>query len=389
MKEVKFTYLSLFPTLFGIVLFFNACQKDIEFLEGNRVPILPEEVYKYDSLPNVPDFDPFGGVNIDNQKATLGRVLFYETQLSLNNRVSCGTCHKQHKAFSDIGASSPGFHNAQSGRNTPSIVNAGAQVGFFWDLRESSLSEMVLQPIANHFEMGIESQEYMVEKIEALSYYNLLFENAYGDDEVTVSRISESLDQFIRSVVSINTAFDIGRVTAFSNFNAEEELGRQLFFQKFPCSGCHGGSELNGLANAENIGLQMDYTDNGVPGFVGFNNTTRDGWFKVPTLRNCEVSGPFMHDGSIATLEEVIEFYNSGIKPHPQLSSMLRKHDDGGFFNLPEEISGPDDLDPHGRQPMRMHMTEVEKKALLAFLKTLTDHPFLVDQRYSDPFVIE
>jgi cytochrome c peroxidase len=375
-------------TILGLVLMFNSCSREVEFIEGSRQPVLPETVYKYDSLPTVIDFDPFGGVTIDNHKATLGRVLFYETQLSINNRKSCGSCHKQHKAFSDDEAMSIGFHNGSTGRNSPAIVNAGAQVGFFWDLRESALSEMVLKPIAHPVEMGLESQELMVQKLQRLPYYAALFTNAFGDEEITVERISDALDQFIRSVVSINSPFDFGRLNNFSNYTEQEELGRQLFFHKFPCSGCHGGSELNGLANAENVGLDMDYADNGVPGFVGINNEPRDGWFKVPTLRNSEVSGPYMHDGRFNTLEEVVEFYNSGIQPHSQLSAMLRTHEDGGFFILTEEIAGPDDVSPFGRQPLRMHMTAVEKQALVAFMKTLTDQSFLVDERFSDPFVI-
>ncbi|MEY3397526.1 MAG: hypothetical protein RL220_120, partial [Bacteroidota bacterium] len=164
--------------------------------------------------------------------------------------------------------------------------------------------------------------------------------------------------------------------------------GRMLFFFKFPCSGCHGGTELNGLANAENVGLDVYSQDPGVPGTHQQSGDPLNGWFKVPTLRNAEVSGHYMHDGRFQTLEEVVEFYNSGIQPHPQLSTMLRTHEDGGFFTLPEELAGPDDLDPLGRQPMRMHMTETEKKALVAFMKTLTDHDFLRDPRFSDPFVL-
>jgi cytochrome c peroxidase len=127
-----FSYKWIFPVAVGaLILVFNSCSKEVTFIEGTRIPVLLEQVYRYDSLPTVIDFDPFGGVAINNYKATLGRVLFYETQLSVNNRKSCGSCHKQNKAFSDNEAMSLGFHDGSTGRNSPSIVNAGAQVGFF------------------------------------------------------------------------------------------------------------------------------------------------------------------------------------------------------------------------------------------------------------------
>jgi cytochrome c peroxidase len=193
---------------------------------------------------------------------------------------------------------------------------------------------------------------------------------------------------FMRTLVSVNTKFDIGRNNSFINFSEEEELGRELFFFKFPCSACHGGSELSGLSEASNIGLDMDYADNGAMG-THQSGVPLDGWFKVPSLRNIEFTAPYMHDGRFATLEEVVEFYNSGILPHPQLSEMLREHTDGGFFSLGTELGSQSVIDPLGRQPLRMHMTEAEKRALISFMKTMSDHDFIRDERFSDPFVVK
>ncbi|MFN9801159.1 MAG: cytochrome-c peroxidase, partial [Bacteroidota bacterium] len=153
------------------------------------------------------------------------------------------------------------------------------------------------------------------------------------------------------------------------------------------CSACHGGSELSGLSEAANVGLDMDYEDDGVAG-IHESGDPLDGWFKIPTLRNIEFTAPYMHDGRFATLEEVVEFYNSGMQPHPQLSTMLREHTDGGFFSLGTPLGSQSALDPLGRQPLRMHMTPEEKRALVTFMKTLSDHNFIRDPRFSDPFVI-
>jgi len=372
-------------TLVALAIGIAGCEKEVE-VAGYRYPVLPEQVYRYDSLPLSISFDPFGGHVMDNDVITLGRVLFYETRLSINNRISCGSCHLQQLAFSDRSAKSTGFTNKSTGRNTPPIVNVGLQAAFFWDLRQPVLADMVLNPIADHIEMGLDNNEYMLAKIAGQSYYPPLFEKAYGDAGVTRERIATALEMFMRAIVSINTEFDIGRNTGFVNLNAEQEFGRQLFFHKFPCSTCHGGSELSGLSIAANIGLEMDYPDNGVKGFLPTGEPL-DGWFKIPTLRNIEFTGPYMHDGRFATLEEVVEFYNSGIQPHSQLSPLLREHDDGGFFSLGHALGSQSANDPFGRLPLRMHMTDEEKRALITFMKTMSDYNFIRDPRFSDPFV--
>lgn len=371
-----------------LVLAVQGCFRDGAEVSGRRVPVLPEEVYRYDSLPVDIEFDPFGGHIMDNHVVTLGRVLFYETQLSRNNRVSCGSCHLQGFAFSDRVAKSFGFENGQTARNTPPIVNVGLQEAFFWDLRQPELSDMVLDPIAHPVEMGLSPRAYMIEKLGRLDYYPPLFEAAFGDPAITEDRVSAALEMFMRAIVSVNTKFDIGRNNGFADFTPEEEFGRQLFFFKFPCSACHGGSELSGLSVDANIGLDLHYNDPGAAGIESETGEPKNGWFKIPSLRNVEFTAPYMHDGRFATLEEVVEFYNSGVKPHPQLSTMLREHTDGGFFDLGETLGSEFAVDPLGRQPLRMHMTESEKHALVTFMKTLSDHSFVRDERFSDPFVI-
>jgi cytochrome c peroxidase len=368
------------------VALISSCNKE-EGLLGARVPVLPETTIPYDEIPGIVDFDPMEGFVIDNEKATLGRVLFYDTQLSINNRISCATCHKQAFGFADNVAQSVGFENKLTPRNSPAILNAGLQEAFFHDLREEVLENMVLKPIGNHIEMGLEDQQYLLNKVGSLNYYKPLFENAFGSDSVTLEKISAGMVHFIRSMVSINSKYDIGTMTGFSNFTEEELLGKDLYFAKFPCSGCHGGDNLNGGSSAaENIGLDSWYSDQGMTGIEPVSGNERNGWFKVPSLRNIAQTAPYMHDGRFQTLEEVVEFYNSGMSNHPQLSFMLRKNTNGGFFFFGEDPMDEELNAATGIIPLRMHMTNEEKKALVAFMKTFTDETFLTNERFSDPF---
>ncbi len=369
-----------------VVAVISSCNKE-DGLLGARVPVLPEVTIPYDEIPGIVDFDPMEGFVINNEIATLGRVLFYDTQLSINNRTSCATCHKQAFGFADNKAQSVGFENKLTPRNSPAILNAGLQEAFFHDLREEVLENMVLKPIGNHIEMGLEDQQYLLNKVGSLNYYKPLFENAFGSDSVTLEKISAGMVHFIRSMVSINSKYDIGSMTGFSNFTEEELLGKDLYFAKFPCSGCHGGDNLNGGSSAaENIGLDSWYSDQGMTGIEPVSGNERNGWFKVPSLRNIAQTAPYMHDGRFQTLEEVVEFYNSGMSNHPQLSFMLRKNTNGGFFFFGEDPMDEELNAATGIIPLRMHMTNEEKKALVAFMKTFTDETFLTNERFSDPF---
>jgi len=324
---------------------------------------------------------------VNNNLATLGRVLFYETQLSINNRVSCGSCHNQSKGFADKSSFSNGFENGKTTRNTPAIVNPCTQSAYFWDQRETRLSSMVTKPIENHIEMGLDQPEYIVSKVKALTYYEPLFKNAFGDSEVNMDRIGKALENFVGSMVSVTTKYDEGLALGFSNFTSEELLGKQLFTTELPCSGCHSGDNFSGWGSSvQNIGLDMDYADNGTPGTDWMTGSEMDGWFKVPSLRNVEFTPPYMHDGRFQTLEEVINFYDHGVQPHNQLSFALREG-----WNTGNGIFGGEGDIPvvNGQaivQPLRLNLTPEKKQALIAFLKTLSDHTMLSDLKFSDPF---
>jgi len=345
-------------------------------------PNLPNNPYNYANLPlpaylNAP---PINGQNntpgnnaITNHGATLGRVLFYDKNLSANNTIACASCHRQANSFSDPNQFSVGFNGGLTSRNSMSLLNARYYPNghFFWDERAVTLEKQTTMPIVNPVEMGM-TIAALVSKVNSLSYYPQLFQNAFGNPTVDSARISRALSQFVRSMVSYRTKYDTGRaalppngnpaVTNFSNYSTQENQGKQLFFGVGRCANCHG-TETFSSPGPKNNGLDLVYADNGIGAITG--NPAQNGAFKAPSLRGIEKSAPYMHDGRFASLEQVVEHYNSLVQPHPNLSPELRN--------------------PNGT-PRRLNLTTAQKAALVAFLKTLTDTGIAGDVKYSNPF---
>jgi len=306
---------------------------------------------------NTPNNNP-----ITDEGATLGRVLFYDKQLSVNNAVSCASCHDQSTGFSDVNTLSVGFNGELTARNSMGLANAKFYDNgrFFWDERAESLEEQVLLPIQDAVEMGLTLDE-LESKLQNEAYYSVLFTRAFGDDEISSERIALALAQFVRSMVSYQSKYDEGLAQTnnqnanFPNFTASENLGKNLFFSnRTRCSDCHDTNAFVG-DRARNNGLDAVLTDEG----------RNDGEFKVPSLRNIELTAPFMHDGRFSTLEEVIEHYNSGVQNSADLDGRLRQ----------------------GNGVRRLNLTDAEKQALVDFLRTLTDEEFIFDEKFSDPFI--
>ena len=306
---------------------------------------------------------------IRNRGATLGRVLFYDTALSKNNTISCASCHSQEKSFSDSNRFSVGFEGGLTARNSMSLANARFYRNrrFFWDERAASLEEQVLMPIQDHIEMGLTLPE-LESKLGSRKRYKILFNRAFGDTIITSQRISRGLAQFVRSMVSYQSKFDAGLEQTnnprrpFPNFSNSENRGKQLFFSpQTNCSQCHATAAFIG-DRARNNGLDAVLTDLGVGGVTGRNNDF--GEFKVPSLRNIEMTAPFMHDGRFTTLEQVIEHYNSGVQNNRNLDNRLRR----------------------GNGVRRLNLSNTDKIALKDFLLTLTDRVFLTDEKFSSPF---
>lgn len=304
--------------------------------------------------------------------ATLGRVLFHDNRLSASQTVSCSSCHQQEHGFSDPAKFSTGFDGGLTTRNSMGLTNARYYLRgkFFWDERAATLEAQTLEPIQNHVEMGM-TLDVLTQRIGNEPYYNTLFTSAFGDATVTSGRVSQALSQFIRSIASGASKYDLGVPLGFSNFTTQENLGRQIFTGGAGgCAACHGSDNFVPGNNIFNNGLESPYVDKGLGEVSGL--ASDEGFFKAPSLRNIELTAPYMHDGRFATLEDVVNFYNNGVVNHANLSPQLR---------LPP---GPPGSPPPG--PRRLNLSETQKAALVAFLKTLTDRSVTTDPKFSDPF---
>lgn len=350
---------------------------------------LPDVPYDYTqvSLPAHFDFD-FDNTPLDNpltnEGATLGRVLFYDKRLSKSNLVSCASCHLQSKAFADIDASSKGFVNGNTKRNSMSIINLANKFDFFWDSRVNVLEQQVVMPILDHIEMGIESEDELVSKLNKIDYYPSLFNDAFESEEISGDKIAKALAQFLRSIVSYQSKWDMGMQNDFADFTPRELRGKELFFEKLHCGSCHNGNRFSGWGIA-NIGLDMEYDDNGVGEWDGGFSL---GAFSIPSLRNITHTGPYMHDGRFETLEQVIQHYMTGVQEHEMLDFRLRF----GSWNFPSVDDTFIANDPNFTEPgdpIKLKLSHNDIQDIIAFMGTLTDEAILSDERFSDPFVIE
>ncbi len=291
--------------------------------------------------------------------AALGRVLFYDRRLSVNDRVSCASCHQQQFGFADTARLSRGFTGGSTGRHSMALQNARFynRGRFFWDERAATLEAQVLAPIQDATEMGM-TLSNVVTKLTLSAYYAPLFQAAFGTTDITSDRVSRALSQFVRSLVSSSAKFDRAFTNGPPNFAAvftqQELLGQQLFNGPAKCAQCHETNAHIG-DDIHNTGLDPAITDAG----AGL------GRFKTPSLRNVEKRGRFMHDGRFTTLEQVVEFYNSGVQNNGNLDNRLRGQ---------------------GNQPQRLNLSQVEKDAIVAYMKTFTDDAFLNAQKFSNPF---
>jgi cytochrome c peroxidase len=333
-------------------------------------PILPPSFH----VPPIVGQDNMSATNVTTDAgATLGRVLFYDKRLSTNQTISCSSCHQQQHGFSDSRKFSLGFNGGLTARNAMGLSNGRWYLRrhFFWDERANTLEDQVLQPIRNAVEMGM-TLSALTNRLAAEPFYTNLFSLAFGSSEITSDRISRALAEFVRSIVSTRSKYDAGVPIGFSNFTAQENLGRQIFLGQVgnaTCAACHGTDNFVPGPNINNNGLEFPFVDKGLGGITGLAQD--DGLFKVPSLRNIELTAPYMHDGRFATLEEVVEFYNSGVVNNPNLSPPLRAP------TPPGAPPGP---------PRRLNLSADQKAALVAFLKTLTDPNLATDPKLSDPF---
>jgi len=323
--------------IFAILAFSNfsidkEAEKSFVMTTVNEEPVLPEVPYVY-TVDQIPDYladpDPTPVpyyvsqvvtndiTSVEDDIATLGRVLFYDKKLSSLENISCGSCHDQSLSFAENKAVSEGLV-APTKRNAMQLNDLGWSNSrrFSWDMEHTSLRDMLTLPLTDTNEIGANMWEIAL-KLENTSYYPALFEKAYGEAYVTNERILEALEQFIQSMNTFDTKFDQNVPTNFQDFTESEMRGMATF--QTSCTSCHTQGNTSTFSAA-----------------------------------------PYMHDGRFNTLEEVIEHYSSGIEPNEHTAFQLP---DGGYdFN------------------------DQEKEDLLAFMKTLTDHSFGTNPKWSNPF---
>lgn len=275
-------------------------------------------------------------------KAALGRQLFFDRLLSRDRTMSCASCHDPQRAFTDGRAVSVGVFGRKGRRNVPTLVNRGYGVAHFWDGRASSLEAQVLQPIQESKELDLTVDEALA-RLRQSRRYRELFLSAFGE-EINSGNLAKALASYIRTIVSGNSRFDRyvrGRSDALSKPARE---GLRLFRGKANCSSCHLGPNLTD-ERFHNTGVAWRDGHLLDPGRFAVTGQEKDqGAFKPPTLREIARTAPYMHDGSLETLKEVVEFYNRGGNPNPHLDPDLRP----------------------------LNLTSEEKQYLLAFLSALT-----------------
>lgn len=377
------------------MLVFSACKPDpvdppglsypaVEAAFGGRIRLDSLAQYAGQPVPSYITKDNSLANPITDAGATLGRVLFYDKNLSANQTVSCASCHRQSLAFSDRLQASPGV-NGQTARHSMRLVNArfANEVRFFWDERAVSLEDQTTRPIRDHAEMGFSGQDGdpsfadLLARLGGIGYYKELFAFVYGDSAVTEARIQQALAQFIRSIQSFDSRFDAGRAQAandgadFPNFTPQENQGKTLFLrpQVFGPGGVRvdGGAGCAGCHRAPEFDINPGSRNNGLISSIA--GGTDQAVTRSPSLRDLvgapgNNNGPFMHTGELLTLQEVIQHYDSGIQDNPNLDPRLRP----------------------GGSAQRLSLTQAEQDALVAFLRTLGGTAVYTDARWSDPF---
>ncbi|OMP32792.1 cytochrome-c peroxidase [Mangrovimonas sp. DI 80] len=335
-------------------VFVLSCSKDQE-VGYVPVPLILEAPSNFPEL----------AYNLDNNPLTeagfeLGKSLFYEGKLSVNDAIPCAFCHEQAFAFTHHGHNlSHGVDGAIGLRNSLPIQNLAFLNEFMWDGAATHLDMQPIIPITSHLEMG-ETIGNVVEKLKSDPNYQQQFERAFEDGTVNAANMLKALSQFMVMMVSSNSKYDkYVRNEEGVTLSAMESDGLETFQNK--CASCH----------ATDLFTDQSYRDNGLPinpqlddkgRFDIFEDPNDLYKFRVPSLRNVEKSYPYMHDGRFQTLEAVLDFYDHGMVDNGNVDPILLREDQ--TYGIP--------------------LNAYEKESIIAFLKTLTDNEFLTDERFSE-----
>lgn len=350
----------------GSLLFLNSCKKEEEVSSMSYNPTAYNLNYLGLTPPNIPLDNP-----LTNEGVKLGRMLFYEKALSGDGSMSCSSCHSQSTGFSDTNRFSIGILGLRGGRQAMAVTNMLWNTNqFFWDGRANLLRNQSILPIQDSLEMH-ETLPNVIEKLNNSIEYKNQFFRAFGTSNITSTKISLALEQFMNSIISNNSKFD-KEERGEASYTASEQRGKDLFYTEynafFPatsgadCAHCHSGANFENDQYINN-GLDSDIAmnDNGRMKVTG--NTADKGKFKITSLRNIELTPPYMHDGRFNTLEEVVDHYNNGLVYSSTIDPALEATRATGLFLTPQD-----------------------KLDLVNFLKTLTDRSLAMDKRYSSPF---
>lgn len=318
----------------GVV--FTASVADAQRSQGPKPPL---------GLPPVqwPADNPFS-----KDKAELGRLLYYDTRLSSSKQVACASCHAPEKAFTDQAPVSTGIGGQKGGRSAPTVINRAYSTEQFWDGRAPSLEEQAKGPLANPLEMtseksGDAAHKSCVACLSAIPGYVKLFKKAFGTPEFTIDHVAKAIATYERTVLSGNAPYDKFNAGNTAALTTEQVRGKDVFFKKAQCDSCHLGFNFTD-GSYENIGIGMDKASPDLGRFMVSHREEDKGAFKTPTLREIEHTGPYMHDGSLKTLEQVVEHYDKGGTKNPWLDKRMKP----------------------------LHLTAQEKKDLVAFMKSLS-----------------
>jgi cytochrome c peroxidase len=290
-----------------------------------------------DSYMPIPEANP-----LTSKKAALGRELFRDPLLSRDHQISCATCHDPARGFSDNRTVAAGVFGRQGNRRVPRIVNRGYGKAFFWDGRIATLEEQVLQPILSAKEMDLTLEE-AVARLNGVSRYRQLFSEVFERD-ISAPDLARALASYVRTILAGDSPYDRHLQGNAEALSEEARQGLRIFRGKGNCTLCHLGPNLTdeGFHNTGIAWREGRFDDDGR--YIVTRNDSERGSFKTPTLREVARTPPYMHDGSLATLEEVIAYYDRGGNRNPQLDPEMR---------------------PLG-------LTEEEKRALAAFLRSLS-----------------
>lgn len=306
----------------------------------------------------VPANFPAAAYNFEENKLTqdgfeLGKKLFYDSRLSVDKSISCGSCHQQFAAFAQLDHNvSHGVNNCLGKRNAPVLFNLAWQKEFFWDGGAKNLEIVPINAITDACEMGT-SLDDVVRLLSKTEPYPKLFTIAFGSTKITSQQILKALTQFMATMVSANSKYDkVMRDPQKNSFSHEEFEGYKLFKEK--CASCHAEPLFTNLSYRNN-GLELKSADLGRKMITQL--ASDEGKFRIPTLRNIELSSPYMHDGRFNTLDKVLEHYHAGVVHHPNLDSNLKAG---------------------------IQLSPTQKQQLIGFLKTLTDEEFIKNKAFSE-----